>query len=375
MAKIPFVRGAAKRIARATGVMPPKNGMSSSKAIAHLPSGESRGLGYSSIEDSLDEPSTSHGSENALVPWGLGHIAPYAEELPEVRQRDLSGVFYIPIRLELHSHREEYEYEGRKCVHIAHESDLEHSALRWNSWRVQAGKTPYWPIVKPHYMTETTWLRRKPLADLDPGKTKLYILLEKLKGSQSDSDPVIGGYEAPVTGLGPLGRLTSGQRLWNAEAFAKHLQQAGLDQDYRFIRFYVPFSGYQTNDLVVKFVRQFVKAMGRLGYHRLSVRGYRGEVSLDHKQYANGGGFHRYSRLLDWDQWDHPLVRPKTFSFEVNSWDVDCRSRSDKAYDLLKGSYKNVRQSYRKVKETIQQKAACQVLSYGYSHIKKKHLT
>jgi hypothetical protein len=380
MAKIPYIRGAAKRIARAAGVMPPKNSMSSSKVIAHLPSGDGRSLGMSalghpSMEDSFDQPSTSQGYEDALVPWELGEIAPYAEELPKVRQKDLKGVFYIPLRLERHAHREEYDYGGKKCVHIAHESNLEHSALQWNSWRVKAGKAPYWPIVKPHSMTETTWLRLKPLAELDPGKTKLYILLEKLKGNQCESDLVIGGYEAPVTGLGPFGRLAAGQRLWNAEAFAKHLRQAGLDQDYRFIRFYIPFSGCLANEWAEKFVRQFVKEMGKLGYHRLSVRGYRGEVSLEYKEFSNGGGFHRYARLLDWDRSDDPHVRPKAVCFEVNSWDVDCRSSTGKAYDFLKGSYKNVKRSYRKAKETVQQKAACQVMSYGYSHLKKKHLS
>jgi hypothetical protein len=362
---VPGLRGAVKRGLRVTGLIPEKNG-SSQKALTY----------GSSAGDDRDQPSTSRYQENAPAPWGLGHLAVYAEELPKVRQKDLKGFFYIPLRLERRFHREEYEYEGKTCVHRAFESDLEHKALQWNNWRTRAGKDPYWPIVKSHSMTEKTWLRSKPLAGLEPGKTKLYILLNKLKGNQSDSDSkqVIGGYEAPISGLGPFGRLTSGERLWTAKDFAKHIQQAGLNQDYRFIRFYIPFSACPNNKWAEKFARSFVEEMNKLGYHRLTVRGYRGEVSMDYREFPHGGGFHRYSRLLiRRDQWDEEHdVRPKELRFEISSWDVDSRSNTERALALARDGYRHAKNTIKRATDTFQNETTSRLLRHGFSHLKDK---
>ncbi|MFC7398900.1 hypothetical protein ACFQU1_16985 [Chelatococcus sp. GCM10030263] len=382
MAKVPpLVRGAAKRIARAAGVMPPKNAGPPSRAVTHMPRAEHsrRGmpaLDYSSMEDSFDQPSTSSSYDDALVPWGLSHIAPYAEELLKVHQKDLKGFFYIPLRLKRRIHREEYKYEGKEYIHNAYESNVEHGALIWNKWRTVAGKAPYEFIIKPDYMSEKRWLRSEPLKELDPATTKLYILLENVSGYQNNKNVVIGGNEAPICGLGPFGCFTSGQRLWNAKEFADHLKRCRLNEAYCHIRFYVPFSICYDSELAEKFATDFVKEMHQHGYDYLRVRVYRGEPSFDYKELSNGRGFHRYARyIVGRDRWEEGQARPKELSFEIKSSDVDSRSNAEKTIDLVKDGCRNAKKKIKKAKNAIQQKAASQVLGYGYSHIKKKHLT
>lgn len=207
------------------------------------------------------------------------------DALNEPRSRR-QGLIYIPVR----------------------SPKLKELAQIWNEQRFRARKGLYGILQKPNDMQETAWLTTRPLRDVDC-ETKLYILLDAHVPGHA-GDGIIGGVEAPVTytmarGAGtreerpfnplrPVQKLlnngfASRERAWSPEEFARHLREAGLSADFRFIRLYIGFSHYvkSKHDNApydshpgCAFAKALAAAMNKLGYKHLEIRGYFGMLAM-----------------------------------------------------------------------------------------------
>ncbi|CAH1672624.1 conserved hypothetical protein [Chelatococcus asaccharovorans] len=210
---------------------------------------------------------------------------PSASDDP-LRDSRRQGLIYIPVR-------------SRK---------LKGLAQIWNQHRFSTGKGLYGVLHKPDDMLERAWLATRPLRDLDC-EAKLYVLLDAdVPGHAGEN--IVGGVEDPVAysmekkagtrevrSANPLSPLlkfgnncfVSDEHIWSPKDFARHMGEAGLPTDFRFLRVYVGFSHYVKSKHEgacydshpgCAFVKEFTAAMNKNGYKHLEVRGYFGMLSM-----------------------------------------------------------------------------------------------
>ena len=273
--KIPGARGVGKAVGRATGVLP------------------SKGAGAGAIMPGLSGPPPSSPPGPGASPRpnqpsqgadGAGSSADDDEPVTSKLRRQ--GLIYIPLR-------------SRK---------LKGLAQIWNQHRFSAGKGLFGVLCKPDDMLQGAWLATRPLRDLDC-EAKLYVLLDADVPGHAGKN-IVGSVEDPVTysmqkkagtreprsanPLAPLLKLgnnciVSNERMWSPKDFARHMRDAGLPSDFRFLRLYVGFSQYVKSKHEgacydshpgCAFVKEFTAAMNKNGYKHLEVRGYFGMLSM-----------------------------------------------------------------------------------------------
>ncbi|MBX3539876.1 MAG: hypothetical protein KF735_19710 [Chelatococcus sp.] len=222
------------------------------------------------------------------------------EAEPETPKQRRQGLVYIPIR----------------------SKKLKELARIWNEQRFLAGKGLYGILHKPDDMLESNWLARRPLRDLDCD-VKLYIMLDAhIPGHAGEQ--AIGGVEEPVaysrtkTVGTPEPRpnaalvapkklvsnsFCSNEKTWSPSEFARHLKDAGLSADFRFLRLYIGFSQYvksKHNGAAYDshpgcgFAKEFAAAMNKLGYRHLEIRGYFGMLAMGGDDISRD---HRYTKI------------------------------------------------------------------------------
>ncbi|CAH1661511.1 conserved hypothetical protein [Hyphomicrobiales bacterium] len=350
--RVPFARGAAKKIGRATGVLPPKHG--GGREPLALPG------------PSASPPSSSGPVAPARPKRQLQKAicaGSQSEDSLGLADRRRQGLIYIPIR-------------SRK---------LKELAQIWNEQRFLAGKGLYGILCKPDDMLEGTWLARRPLRELDC-EVKLYVLLDgQVPGHAGEQ--VIGGVEDPVNYSEARRRGTpearpnpiliaprklasntfcSNEKTWSPSDFAKHLKEAGLSADFRFIRLYIGFSQYVKSKHGgaaydghpgCAFAKEFAAAMNKLGYKHLEIRGYFGMLAMGGNDLSKD---HRYTKI--YSENPHPSAAPDYFkpsqqSFVYYSNTDDVRSgtllgrtvqAAEKATTFARNPFDYMRNSIRK---------------------------
>ncbi|MBS7699119.1 MULTISPECIES: hypothetical protein [unclassified Chelatococcus] len=317
--RIPGARGVGKRIARATGVLPPKHASGREPLSIQGPS-----TTLPTSSEPIAPPRPKRQLQKAIDAGGLttGEL-----QIPEERRQ---GLIYIPIRAQ----------------------KLRELAQIWNEQRFIGKKGLYGILQKPDDMLESTWLATRPLRDLDC-EAKLYVLLDADIPGHSDEN-VIGGVEDPVTYSGakamgtpeprpnPLlsapqklvnNAFLSRERTWSPDTFAKHMKASGLPTDFRFLRLYIGFSQYVKSKHGgapygshpgCAFAKQFAAAMNKLGYKHLEIRGYFGVLAMADDDVMRN---HRYTKIY----FENPRPTPepdyfkpsqKSFVYYSNTDDV-----------------------------------------------------